>query len=189
MEEIRGGIREKIFHPAILFNAVGVLVLAAIFLFVQHSFAKSEHMQIQSPLAKKPAVITHVPIKAPSSMPRVSAIPVLAHPATSLLISPHQVLLPSPTPTPTPTPRPTADPTQDSVWDKLAQCESGGNWKEDTGNGYFGGLQFNQSAWESVGGSGKPSDASREDQIAKGKLLQSRRGWSPWGGCSTQLGF
>src|SRR5690348_16076444 len=63
---------------------------------------------------------------------------------------------PSPTPTNTPTPIPTADPTNDQIWDKLASCESHNNWGDDTGNGYYGGLQFSQSAWESVGGSGKP---------------------------------
>ncbi len=89
----------------------------------------------------------------------------------------------------TPTPIPKIDPVTDDVWIKLAQCESKQNWKADTGNGYFGGLQFSQGAWNSVGGSGKPSDASAEEQISKGKLLQSKRGWGPWGGCSKKLGL
>lgn len=93
------------------------------------------------------------------------------------------------TPTPSPTPMPTANPQDDRVWSNLAQCESHGNWTDDTGNGYFGGLQFSQSAWESVGGTGKPSDASKDEQIAKAKLLQQSRGWSPWGACSRQLGL
>ena len=89
----------------------------------------------------------------------------------------------------TPTPTPKIDPVTDDVWIKLAQCESKQNWKADTGNGYFGGLQFSQGAWNSVGGSGKPSDASAEEQISKGKLLQSKRGWGPWGSCSKKLGL
>lgn len=111
----------------------------------------------------------------------------------------HSVIVPTPTPSPIPTdtpiptaiptPRPTTDPTDDSIWDRLAACESNDHWNDDTGNGYYGGLQFNLGAWASVGGSGKPSDASREDQIAKGKLLQARRGWAPWGGCSRKLGL
>lgn len=96
---------------------------------------------------------------------------------------------PSPIPTAIPTPRPTIDPTTDAVWYALAQCESNGHWNDDTGNGYYGGLQFGLGAWVSVGGSGKPSDASSQEQIAKGKLLQARRGWSPWGACSRKLGL
>ena len=53
-----------------------------------------------------------------------------------------------------------------SVWDTLAQCESGGNWAINTGNGYYGGLQFSLGTWQANGGSGLPSNASRETQIA-----------------------
>ena len=52
------------------------------------------------------------------------------------------------------------------MWDSLAQCESGGNWAINTGNGYYGGLQFNLGTWQAYGGTGLPSDASRETQIA-----------------------
>ncbi len=89
----------------------------------------------------------------------------------------------------TPTPTPVFDPTNDDIWLKLADCESHKNWKSDTGNGYYGGLQFSLGAWASVGGSGKPSDASAEEQISRGKLLQSRRGWGAWGGCGKKLGL
>lgn len=89
----------------------------------------------------------------------------------------------------TPTPTPKIDPVSDEIWLKLAQCESKQNWKADTGNGYYGGLQFSLGAWASVGGSGKPSEASAEEQISKGKLLQQKRGWGPWGGCSKKLGL
>ena len=68
-----------------------------------------------------------------------------------------------------------------SVWDKLAQCESGGNWSINTGNGYYGGLQFSLATWRSVGGSGLPSDASREEQIKRAEILQARSGWGQWG--------
>jgi len=89
----------------------------------------------------------------------------------------------------TPTPTPQVDASGDEIWYKIADCESHRNWKSDTGNGYYGGLQFSLGAWASVGGNGKPSDASAEEQISKGKLLQSRRGWGPWGGCSKKLGL
>lgn len=89
----------------------------------------------------------------------------------------------------TPTPTPAFDPSNDTVWLQLAQCESKQNWSEDTGNGYYGGLQFSLGAWASVGGSGKPSDAGRDEQISKGKLLQARRGWGAWGACAKKLGL
>ncbi|MFZ2173773.1 MAG: transglycosylase family protein, partial [Rhodococcus sp. (in: high G+C Gram-positive bacteria)] len=50
-------------------------------------------------------------------------------------------------------------------WDGVAQCESGGNWAVNTGNGYYGGLQFSQSTWEANGGSGTASHASKAEQI------------------------
>ncbi|MET0822077.1 MAG: ubiquitin-like domain-containing protein [Aeromicrobium sp.] len=69
----------------------------------------------------------------------------------------------------------------DSVWDKIAQCESGGNWKINSGNGYYGGLQFSAATWKSVGGPGLPHENSREVQIKYAKILQARSGWGQWG--------
>lgn len=89
----------------------------------------------------------------------------------------------------TPTPTPVFDPADDLVWLQVAECESHQNWKDDTGNGYYGGLQFSLGAWASVGGSGKPSDASADEQIMRGKMLQKVRGWGAWGGCSKKLGL
>ncbi|QCX28528.1 resuscitation-promoting factor [Nocardioides jishulii] len=76
-----------------------------------------------------------------------------------------------------------------TVWDRLAQCESGGNWGTNTGNGYYGGLQFSASTWASVGGSGLPHQHSREEQIKRGKILQARAGWGQWPHCSAKLGL
>lgn len=76
-----------------------------------------------------------------------------------------------------------------TVWDRLAACESGGNWAINTGNGYYGGLQFSLSSWRGVGGSGYPHEASREEQIARGQMLQSRGGWGHWPACSAKLGL
>ena len=67
------------------------------------------------------------------------------------------------------------------VWDRLAQCESGGNWHINTGNGYYGGLQFSAATWRSVGGPGLPHQHSRETQIKYAKILQARSGWGQWG--------
>jgi uncharacterized protein YabE (DUF348 family) len=76
------------------------------------------------------------------------------------------------------------------VWDQLAQCEAGGNWAINTGNGYYGGLQFNLGTWKANGGgSGLPSDASREQQIAVGQRVQASQGWGAWPACARKLGL
>jgi resuscitation-promoting factor RpfB len=76
-----------------------------------------------------------------------------------------------------------------SVWDKLAECESGGNWSINTGNGYYGGLQFSLSTWRAYGGSGYPHQASRDEQIRIAKKLQADAGWGAWPACSSKLGL
>lgn len=76
-----------------------------------------------------------------------------------------------------------------SVWDQLARCESGGNWATNTGNGYYGGLQFSLGSWRGVGGSGLPSDASREEQIMRAEILLARQGWGAWPACTAKLGL
>ena len=77
-----------------------------------------------------------------------------------------------------------------SVWDSLAQCEAGGNWAINTGNGYYGGLQFNVGTWQAYGGSGLPSDASRETQIAIAtKVRDANGGYGAWPGCAAKLGL
>lgn len=77
----------------------------------------------------------------------------------------------------------------DSVWDAIAQCESNGNWQTDTGNGYYGGLQFTLSSWQAYGGTGNPSQASRDEQIAIAQKLQASQGWSAWPVCSIRAGM
>ena len=76
-----------------------------------------------------------------------------------------------------------------SVWDRLAQCESGGNWSINTGNGYYGGLQFLPSTWRAHGGTGMPHQASREEQIRVAKRVLQTQGWSAWPVCSRKLGL
>ena len=77
----------------------------------------------------------------------------------------------------------------DSVWDRLAKCESGGNWSINTGNGYYGGVQFSAATWRAMGGTGLPHQHSREEQIKRAKILQSRSGWGQWPGCTKKLGL
>ena len=77
-----------------------------------------------------------------------------------------------------------------TVWDRLAQCESGGNWAINTGNGYYGGLQFNLQTWRAYGGPGYPHTASRTTQIAIAtKLRNARGGYGAWPGCAAKLGL
>lgn len=76
-----------------------------------------------------------------------------------------------------------------STWDQLARCEAGGNWAINTGNGYYGGLQFTLGSWQGVGGTGYPNQASREEQILRGQMLQARSGWGAWPACSAKLGL
>lgn len=83
-------------------------------------------------------------------------------------------------------------PVDGSVWDRLAQCESGGNWAINTGNGYYGGLQFNYSTWLSNGGGDFAEYAhlaTREQQILIAENLHARRGFQPWPACRAKLGL
>jgi len=85
-------------------------------------------------------------------------------------------VVPSSAPPVVPSPAPDGD----VVWDRIAACESGGNWHINTGNGYYGGLQFSAQTWHSVGGPGLPHEHSREVQIYYAKILQARSGWDQW---------
>lgn len=111
--------------------------------------------------------------------------------------------IPTPVPTPVPTPRPVvaapkpapAPPAgggsvdMNTVWDRLAMCEASGNWSANTGNGYYGGLQFDIPTWRSYGGTGMPHEHSREQQIAIATKLHAARGFQPWPSCRVKLGL
>ena len=77
----------------------------------------------------------------------------------------------------------------DGIWLELAQCESSGDWGIDTGNGYFGGLQFTLSSWRAVGGAGYPHQAHPMEQIARADYLQRIQGWEAWPMCAGKLGL
>ncbi|ORV14000.1 transglycosylase family protein [Mycobacterium celatum] len=70
-------------------------------------------------------------------------------------------------------------------WDALAQCESGGNWSADTGNGFYGGLQISQATWEANGGVGAPENASRAQQIRVAQRIMATQGPKAWPGCAS----
>lgn len=73
------------------------------------------------------------------------------------------------------------------AWEALAQCESGGNWSINTGNGYYGGLQFSLSSWAAAGGTGNPAAASKAEQIRVAENLLQMQGWGAWPSCSARL--
>lgn len=78
-----------------------------------------------------------------------------------------------------------------ATWDALSSCEAGGNWAINTGNGYFGGVQFDQNTWERSGGlryAGRADLATREEQIAIAEVTRSRQGWGAWPTCSGRIG-
>ena len=73
---------------------------------------------------------------------------------------------------------------------RLHACESGGlGWAVNTGNGFYGGLQFSLSSWQLVGGEGRPDLATPEVQITAGKRLWDRQGWLAWPKCSCHFGW
>lgn len=87
---------------------------------------------------------------------------------------------------------PLASAAPNSDWDRLAQCESGGNWHINTGNGYYGGLQFSQGTWAAHGGTNyAPSAdlATRDQQIAVAEHVLATQGWGAWPACSSSLGL
>ncbi len=77
----------------------------------------------------------------------------------------------------------------DEVWHRLAECEASGNWSANTGNGYFGGLQFALGTWRGVGGPGYPHEAPVHLQITMAERVLERQGWGAWPSCSRQLGL
>ncbi|MFE4050935.1 transglycosylase family protein [Streptomyces sp. YIM B13518] len=79
----------------------------------------------------------------------------------------------------------------DGVWDRIAQCESGGDWHIDTGNGYYGGLQFSAATWRAYGGTAHAPTADRatvSQQIAIATKVQRAQGWGAWPTCSARAG-
>ncbi len=113
----------------------------------------------------------------PDDQNNVSTEPTTSAPATNTAPTAPQVSTQAP------------DVSSGSVWDQLAQCESGGNWSINTGNGFYGGLQFTLSSWQTVGGIGYPNQASRNEQILRAEKLQAIQGWGAWPVCSAMLGL
>jgi hypothetical protein len=143
---------------------------------------------------------------APTTAPPTT-VPVTAAPTTTEAPAPTTTAAPATTAAPPTTAAPTTtapqqqqarssdggyaydDPRSTQVWLDLAQCEAGGNWAANTGNGYYGGLQFSKGSWDAVGGTGYPHEHSRDTQITMGRRLQAEQGWGAWPHCSEELGL
>jgi resuscitation-promoting factor RpfB len=93
-----------------------------------------------------------------------------------------------PAPQPKPEPAPAANYVSGgSAWDRIAACESGGNWAANTGNGYYGGLQFSLGTWQSYGGTSRPDLTSREYQISIAeKVAAAEGGYGAWPVCGAR---
>lgn len=84
-----------------------------------------------------------------------------------------------------------ADAADGGVWDRIARCESGGNWHINTGNGYYGGLQFSAGTWRAYGGgayAATADKASKAQQIAVAAKVQRAQGWGAWPTCAASAG-
>jgi hypothetical protein len=119
---------------------------------------------------------THPSRPSPAPAPNEAEPPLDATPA------------PEPSPSTALVPVPPAADDSDLVWDRIAACESGGNWHINTGNGYYGGLQFSERTWRSVGGPDLPHEHSREVQIHYARILQARSGWDQWSCANARFG-
>jgi len=79
--------------------------------------------------------------------------------------------------------------TKRNVWGQLARCESGGNPRTNTGNGFYGLYQFTGGTWHAVGGKGLPHRHSKGEQTKRAQILQDRAGWGQWPHCTRKLGL
>jgi hypothetical protein len=94
-------------------------------------------------------------------------------------------------PAPAPTPKPVtaaARPSDDLIWQRLRNCEAGGRYERNSGNGYYGAYQMSAGTWRSLGHKGLPHQAPPEVQDEAARKLQARSGWGQWPACSRRVG-
>jgi hypothetical protein len=146
---------------------------------------------VTSESAAESSTTTEAP--ATTAAPTTTAAPASTEaPAVQALAAPAPTAPPTTAAPATTAPPPSSspgDPDDPETWDRLAACESGGRWSLNSGNGYYGGLQFSLASWRDVGGAGYPHQASKAEQVKRGKILQARYGWGQWPHCSRQLGY
>ena len=93
-------------------------------------------------------------------------------------------------PAPTPKPKVAASPRpgDDQIWQRLRNCEAGGRYDRNSGNGYYGAYQMSAGTWRSLGYKGLPHQAAPEVQDEAARKLQARSGWGQWPACSRRIG-
>jgi hypothetical protein len=154
----------------------------AVALDLDRSALSGRDAAVSAGIGMQSETIEAAPIPTPASAPMEATLhtvptpkPVAAAPAA-----------------PAPAPQSVVTYDGNTVWDALAQCESGGNWAINTGNGYYGGLQFSLSTWQGYGGgefAAYPHEATREQQIIVAERLRAARGYQPWPACRLKLGL
>jgi hypothetical protein len=194
-------VRRTLLLAAISLTGIGVLApLAA------RSAVETPHVELDDRLlAEAPAPVMELnrgtltartafePASAPAGAAESFTDAALPTPASAPMEATlHVIPTPTRAPAPTAAPRPAAAYDANTVWDALAQCESGGNWAINTGNGYYGGLQFSEGTWLGYGG-GEFAPyahlATREQQIIVAERLHAARGFQPWPACRLKLGL
>lgn len=120
-----------------------------------------------------PAPTTSAPIPPPTTTTTVTAPPATTSSTVQVSPSTEPVVV--------------TPPKGSNDWDAVQRCECPSGWHCNTGNGYYGGLQFDLPTWRSVGGPGYPHEHSREVQIHYAEILFSQRGASPWPHCGKYL--
>nr|WP_214365385.1 DUF4038 domain-containing protein [Pseudonocardia sp. H11422] len=129
----------------------------------------------------------------PSTAAPTRTPPATREPALTPTSTPVPSPVPEPEPVPEPAPEPEPTPAAEPVWGRLAQCESSGDWSINTGNGYYGGLQFDATTWQGYGGTEfapRADQATREQQIAVAtRVRDDRGGYGSWPACARKLGL
>ncbi len=135
------------------------------------------------------------PVTTPSTTPPVTSRPVSSPPATAAPTTSPPTTSPPTTSPPTTSPPTTSPPAagggggSSGVWLQLRECESGNNYKENTGNGFYGAYQFSAGTWTSLGYPGRPDLEPPGMQDAAAQKLQAESGWGQWPACSATLGL
>lgn len=138
--------------------------------------------QIADPNIIHPGDVVRIPVADEALTPRPlpADAPVVAAPAAAAAAAPQ------------PAPATAGGGVSGNTWDRLAQCEASGKWDINTGNGYYGGLQFAPGTWISNGGgqyAALPHQATKEQQIAIAERVVAGQGFNPWPGCKAKLGL
>jgi len=99
-----------------------------------------------------------------------------------------QRVVPAPTPKPKPVTAAAPRPSDDLICQRLRNCEAGGRYDRNSGNGYYGAYQFSAGTWRSLGYKGLPHQAPAEVQDEAARKLQARSGWGQWPACARRIG-